>query len=225
MSIENDTEKTPAEQQAFHAAVILRTNFYRDNYRRVMKFCLILVGITAILMAWTFYERTHKRAVSYYVTTRDGVQEQIFPINQPNLSTNALIEWAVEATTTAYNFNFENADTAISQARIYFTDPGYENFIQALQAAGTLNAVKSKKLVVTAVATNRPIVLFEGPTSEGIYAWRVQLPLLITYQSASEQTKQNVIVTLLIARRPTLESPKGIGIASMQLSTPAQGPT
>ncbi|MCK1862760.1 DotI/IcmL/TraM family protein, partial [Legionella pneumophila] len=43
----------------------------------------------------------------------------------------------------------------------------------------------------------------------GRYSWRVQMPILVTYQSASEFTQQNNVVTMLITRVSTLNSPRG----------------
>lgn len=214
------TPKIPVQEvaaSAFKTPVILRSNFYRDNYRRLMVFCLLLIFITFGLMAWLFYERTHKLPFQFYATTNDGKLIRLTPLNQPNLTTPALLDWVIEATTTAYNFNFDNYDQALKDVHVYFTEAGYEHFISALNAAGTIEAVKAKRLVVFAVATNTPVILNEGPSPEGIYAWQIQVPMLITYQSASEVTKQNVVMTLLVARRPTLESPKGIGIAAMTI--------
>jgi intracellular multiplication protein IcmL len=139
-------------------------------------------------------------------------------LNTPNLTTPTLLDWVVEAVTTSYNFNFNNYDSALKNIRIYFTDSGYQNFINALNSANTIQTVVSKQLVVTAVTTASPVILKEGPTAlGGVYAWEVQVPVLITFQSASEQIKQKAVLTLLIVRRSTLESPKGIGIATISV--------
>ncbi len=74
-----------------------------------------------------------------------------------------------------------------------------------------------KIMDILIAAKTAPVILKEGPTAAGIYAWQVQLPMLVTYQSASDTRKQNIILTMLIARRSTLESPKAIGIASIQV--------
>jgi intracellular multiplication protein IcmL len=71
------------------------------------------------------------------------------------------------------------------------------------------------------VATRAPIILEKGMLS-GRYSWRVQMPILVTYQSASEFTQQNIVVTMLITRISTIESPRGIGIAQIIVG-PASG--
>jgi intracellular multiplication protein IcmL len=221
-ALKNTKITVPLEEEdpyspLFRDPIMLRANFYRDNVRRLMIFCIFLVFVIAGLIAWVVWERIHKPPVHYFMTSNDGKLIALAPLNQPNLSTSALLDWVVEAATTAYNFNFGNYDRALKEIKIYFTDAGYDHFISALTAAQTIQTVRTKQLVVSSIATNVPVILKEGPTSDGIYAWQVQLPMLITYQSASDTRKQNIIITMLIARRSTLESPKGIGIASITI--------
>lgn len=194
--------------------VMLRNNFYRDNFRRLMIFCLVLLLIIIGMGSFIYYQETHKPTPKYFATTHDGKLIKLVPLNQPNLTTNALLQWAVEAATAAYTFNFVDYRKALQDVRGYFTNLGYQNFIKALQDSRNLEAVKSKKLVVSAVPTGAPVVLREGVTSSGLYAWQVQFPMLLTYQSASDLITQNITITMLISRVPTLESDKGIGIAS-----------
>lgn len=194
--------------------VMLRNNFYRDNFRRLMVFCLLLLALIGALCGYIYYQEQNKPKPQYFATTHDGKLIKLLPLNQPNLTTNALLQWAVEAATAAYTFNFVDYRKRLQDVRIYFTKLGYQNFLQALTDSRNLEAVKSKKLVVSAVPTGAPVVLREGVTSSGFYAWQVQFPMLLTYQSASDLINQNIMVTMLITRVPTLESAKGIGIAS-----------
>ncbi len=214
-------EKANAPHKKAHAhptgaleQVLVRNNFYRDNYRRLMVCCLMMLCIIALLIVWEFYERANRPGPQYFATTSDGKLIALTPLSQPNLSTNALLQWATEAATSAYTFNFVNYRKALQDVRIYFTATGYQNFLKALQDSSNLQAVQTKKLVVSSVPTGAPIILKEGLTADGVYAWQVQLPMLLTYQSASEQYRQNIILTMLISRVPTLDSPKGVGIAS-----------
>ena len=103
----------------------------------------------------------------------------------------------------------------------FFTSDGWNQFITALSESNNLDAVKTKKLVVSAVATAAPVILQKGLLN-GRYAWRIQMPILVTYQSASEFSQQNLNVTMLVTRVDTLNSPRGIGIAQF-ISAPASG--
>jgi intracellular multiplication protein IcmL len=87
-----------------------------------------------------------------------------------------------------------------------------------LQGSNNLDAVTSKKLIVSAVATGAPVILVQG-LMDNRYAWKVQMPMLITYQSASEFSQQSVVVTLVITRVSTLTSARGVGIVQFVVSS------
>jgi intracellular multiplication protein IcmL len=95
---------------------------------------------------------------------------------------------------------------------------GYQYFLKALKDSNNLDAVQNKKLVVSAVPTGAPVILKKGIFNDGsplgVYGWTVQLPMELDYRSSTEQFKQRIVLTMLITRVPTLESPSGVGIAS-----------
>ena len=64
---------------------------------------------------------------------------------------------------------------------------------------------------MTGVVNGPPVISNQGEI-DGVYSWRVQIPFLVTYQSAqtAEQKKFTVLVT--VVRVPTAIDPLGIGI-------------
>ncbi|HRE30926.1 MAG TPA: DotI/IcmL/TraM family protein, partial [Candidatus Berkiella sp.] len=65
--------------------VVLRNNFYRDNYRRLMLVCLGLICLTGGLIYWGLYERTHKPLPQYFATTYDGKLIPLIPLSEPGI--------------------------------------------------------------------------------------------------------------------------------------------
>jgi intracellular multiplication protein IcmL len=57
-----------------------------------------------------------------------------------------------------------------------------------------------------------PVISNQGPLPGTDYAWRVQIPFLVTYQSANVTTRRNYMVIVSIIRVSTIENPQGIGI-------------
>lgn len=209
-----EVKKHEEQIQGATELAMLRNHFYRDNYHRIVMLCLILTGVIAALIGYIYYQHHSIPTPKYFATTVDGKIIKLTPLDKPNLTTNALLQWATEAATASYTFNFVNYRKALQDVRKFFTERGYRNFIAAQQAANNLQAIREKKLVVSAVPTGVPVVLKEGVLATGRYAWQVQVPMLIVYQSASEEFRQNVILTLIIVRVPTLESEGGVGIES-----------
>jgi intracellular multiplication protein IcmL len=199
----------------------LRNEFYKDSQRKVMITLLIAIVVNVLLGTLLFYIISHPPAPKYFATSINGRITPLFPLNEPNQSDSAVLQWANQAAIAAFTYNFVNYRDELQASSGFFTAQGWDQFLSALQQSNNLDAVKAKKLIVSAVATRAPIILQKGVLN-GSYSWRVQMPILVTYQSASEFTQQNNVVTMLITRVSTLNSPRGIGIAQFVVG-PASG--
>jgi intracellular multiplication protein IcmL len=191
----------------------LRNNFYRDNYRRLVATLMVLLMIVAILVGAVFYQIVNRPEPKYFATTVDGRIMPLFPLSDAMLSPGELLQWAHRASVAAYTYNFVNYRDAMQQLQNQFTADGWRFYEDALRTARTLEMVIAKKLVVSAVATGTPVIVDQAVVA-GRYAWKVQIPLLVTYQSPNEQTQQSMVVTMIISRVPTVDMPKGIAIVS-----------
>lgn len=203
-------------------AVTIRNNFYRDGQRKMIVVLLVSMLANLILAFMLAYIITHPPAPKYFATSINGRITPLFALNEPNQSDSAVLQWANQAAIAAFTYNFVNYRTELQAASGFFTADGWSQFLNALQDSNNLDAVKAKKLVVSAVATRAPIILQKGILNSS-YSWRVQMPILVTYQSASEFSQQNNVVTMLITRVSTLNSPRGIGIAQFVVGPASSG--
>lgn len=202
--------------------VALRNEFYKDRQRMVVLALLISVAINLVQIFFVVYMYTHPPAPRYFATSISGRITPLFPLNEPNQSDSAVLQWANQAAIASFSYNFVNYRDELQAASAFFTPEGWDQFLTALQQSNNLDAVKAKKMVVSAVATRAPIILQKGLLN-GSYSWRVQMPVLVTFQSASEFSQQNNVVTLLITRISTLNSPRGIGISQIVVSPSSGG--
>jgi len=203
------------------AAVTLRNKFYKDSQRKVLIALIISVLANFFIGSLLVYLMTHPPQPKYFATSINGRITPLYPLNEPNQSDSAVLQWANQAAIAAFSYNFVNYRSELQASSGFFTPKGWQQFLNALQQSNNLDAVKAKKLIVSAVATRAPIILEKGVLN-GRYSWRVQMPILVTYQSASEFTQQNNVVTMLIIRVSTLNSPRGIGISQFVVG-PASG--
>lgn len=215
----NNLEDIMAEDAL--TVVALRNQFYKDSQRKVLLALLIAIVVNILLGSMLVYIITHPPAPRYFATSINGRITPLFPLNEPNQSDSAVLQWANQAAIASFTYNFVNYRDELQSSSGFFTATGWDQFLNALQQSNNLDAVKAKKLIVSAVATRAPIILQKGVLN-GSYSWRVQMPILVTYQSASEFTQQNNVVTMLITRVSTLNSPRGIGIAQFVVG-PASG--
>lgn len=174
-----------------------------------------LVALTLIISFVALGIHFMRAKQTYFVDPPNGAPIEVFPLNEPNVTPSSLINWVTLAVTSSYTLDFYGYQDTLYELKQYFTLDGYQNFLNALDASGTLKKITRDKLVVTAVATDSAIVLQEG-LMNNIYTWKIQIPLLVNYQGASTTvTQQNIAVSVLVIRVPTNEAPKGIGIAQI----------
>lgn len=192
--------------------VIVRNEFYRDGYRSLLRLTFIQgIVILGLLGAMYFVIHIHQPENRYFATTEDGRLIPMVPLNQPNLSTPALMSWVAQASTEVMTFGFNDYRRRLQESSRNFTRRGWESFTQALQRARIIEMVEANQQVVTASPQGAPILESEGLVA-GRYQWVVQLPLILTYQSGSKTRSDSLLVTVVVVRVPRLESPNGVGI-------------
>lgn len=143
------------------------------------------------------------------------------PQEKPVTTRATLLQWATLAVTSINNFTASNYQTSLKEEiPKYFTPEGGQAFLDELESSGILDRVVQDRLILSSVVIGTPVVLKQGMLSYGIfnnkYTWKIQLPLLVTFQAATRQKtiieKKKYIVTLLVIEMPTWLSPNGIGI-------------
>jgi intracellular multiplication protein IcmL len=193
--------------------VVVRNEFYKDGYRLALRVALIQCFIIfGLIGAMYFVIHVHQPENRYFATTEDGRLIPMVPLNQPNLSTPALLSWVAQASSETMSFSFSNYRRNLQQASRNFTRSGWESFSTALQQARIIESIEANTQEVTTVPRGAPVLKSEG-LAGGQYQWVVQIPLLLTYVSGSRTRSESWIVTLVVVRVPRLESPNGVGIA------------
>lgn len=193
-------------------AVILRNEFYRDGYRTILKLALLQTAvIIGLIGAMLFVVHIHQPENRYFATTEDGRLIPMVALNEPNLSTPALMSWAARAATEVMTFGFNDYRRRLQEASRNFTRRGWESFSKALQQSRIIEMVNVNQQVITAVPRGAPVIEREGVV-QGRYQWIVHLPMTLTYQFGSQRRSDSLVVTIVIVRVSRLESPNGVGI-------------
>ncbi|NKC23480.1 type IVB secretion system apparatus protein IcmL/DotI [Ochrobactrum oryzae] len=190
--------------------ILMRADVYRTAYRRmsIIALALLVVAVIAVLAAVSLaLTRPEPR---YFATTADGRIQPLIPLDQPHLSAAEIATYAAEAVTRSFTYSFATYQQDFQDAQQYFTKPqGWNSFVDAVQKSGTLELVKNRRLNTTAIAQRAVIVR----QYNGVYEWIVQMPVRVTYQSASEVTGQNLMVTITLQRLQSYEHPRGAAIS------------
>ena len=188
--------------------LIKQTVTYQLHLIKLLSFLII------VLIGAAFIVHINKPKPTFYSQLISSNQaKQIFSLEEPNVTTKGLLRWATFAITSIYTLDFVHYEKTIEEIKEFFTEVGYQNYISDLDANNKLIDIAEQKLVVSAVLNGTPVIIDENILS-GLYTWQVKIPLLVTYQGASEEsTQESKMITALIIRDP--KSPKGIGIAQI----------
>lgn len=207
------TENADAPQDAGGLGqVIVRNEFYRDGYRSLLRLAMIQgIVILGLIGAMYFVIQVHQPENRYFATTEDGRLIPMVALNEPNLSTPALLSWVAQASTEVMTFGFNDYRRRLQESSRNFTRRGWESFTTALQKSRIIEMVEANQQVITAAPQGAPILESEGLVG-GRYQWIIQLPLVLTYQSGARTKNESLLVTVVVVRVPRLESANGVGI-------------
>jgi len=175
--------------------------------------------IVIMILASILYYLIKKPAEPlYFVADKAGRLIQDIPVQVPNMPLDDVIAWTIEAVQSAYSFNVLNYREQLQSAEKYFTDYGWRTYMDGLRAANNLTAVEQRKLIIVAKVVGKPKVLVQGRMS-GAYAWKFQIPLLVTYSyppyDDKSQFQNPLSLTVIVQRQPLLSSDRGLGIVQM----------
>ncbi len=204
----------PPEETDLLLAAGIRFEWYRDGFRLLLALLLIGAGILALSLGLNVYLFAYQPSPRYFIQTADHQLVGVVPLNEPSYSDERVTQWATEAIVAANNWNFANYREALQSAcNRYFTPAGCQEYRDALIRIGNLESVKTKRLTVRAVVVKPPIILnkvIQGQTQR--FAWHLQMEIMASYLSSSEQSTQSLIVQVVVIRRAVTETEQGIGI-------------
>lgn len=206
------------EEQDALVLVFSRNAFYkRLHYLALGAFVLTTVVIFFLMWMVVYLVRNPTHPL-YFATDNVGRLIQVIPVDKPNMTLDQVMAWTIEAVQSANAYDYVNFHSQLQSAQKYFTNYGWINYMSALTASNNLPAILQRKMIVLAQVIDQPKVLAAGILA-GAYAWKFQMPLLVTYWQPpyNEKSKfENPLqVTVIVQRQSALQGNQGLGIVQM----------
>lgn len=193
---------------------LARNALSRQRYEFVMKITSGFVILAILLSVFIVYLATRPVEYRYFTTDSRGGIREISALNRPIQTDEEVLNWATSAVTKAYSMSFANYGQQLNDLKIRFTDAGWRGYEQALERSGFLDSLLKNQYVTSAVPKQAPVVVAKG-TVNGVYGWRLQIPVIVTFTSASNSSSQDINVEVTVVRRDESENPSGLGIAQI----------
>ncbi len=190
---------------------------YKKKYRKFLGFTVFLVWVALAQVVVLSYLSVRSPDIDYYVTSANGNDVPVQPLDRPIVSNQYLEQWSALAVRSVYNVDFLHWKDQLNKASIYFSPEEFQKFQEAMSSSGVTDRLENDKLIASAVVTSSPVILAKG-VLEGRFFWKIQVPVLVTYAGSSASSKKQITVSLVVSRVPTLDSSKGIQIIFLQAS-------
>lgn len=199
-------------QQEGLALVLMRNDFYRDNYRRATFAVIIVIFINLILGAAVVYRYFNPPQPQYFATNSQYQLIKWHPLSDPVVSDNYVKQWVSNAVQQAFSLDFIHWRAQLQAASDNFTRNGWFWFVNALKKSGDLDSLVKLQMVSDAEITGAPVIQYKNVLG-GRYVWKVQMPLMITYSANNKPSiHQPLIVTIIVERVSEQDSKDRIAI-------------
>lgn len=198
--------------------VQLRNTFYKGKCYFALGICGISLAVIGILIGMIIFLVRTPTEPLYFVTDKVGRFLPNISLQTPNMSTDDVIAWSTEAVEAAYSYDFVNFRGQLQNAQKYFTEYGWRNYMSGLKASNNLLALQQRKLVISAKVVDKPKLLVQGLMGKS-YAWKLEIPLLVTYLQPPYDDKGKfenpLLLTVIVSRQNMLSSYQGLGIVQI----------
>ncbi|MCH9770503.1 MAG: type IVB secretion system apparatus protein IcmL/DotI [Gammaproteobacteria bacterium] len=191
--------------------VIQRNAFYRDSYRRALMLSLLLLLLNVFLGFSVVWRSVHPAPPQYFAATADGRLIHIHPLTDPAVTNTYVLQWTTDAVSRAFSQDFIHWRRQLQDIAQYFTPQGWKDFVNQMKASDNLKTLVDLKMVSNVSVTGAPKVV-ETAIINGHYAWKIQMPILVTYQNAARTIPQSFNVTVIVLRMPEENYPDRIAI-------------
>ena len=88
--------------------VTMKSNFYKDSYSRILFVLILSITLNFGLATTVLYFIANPPKAKYFATSINGRITPLVPLDMPNQSDSAVIQWATQAAIAAYTYNFVN---------------------------------------------------------------------------------------------------------------------
>lgn len=188
------------------------TASYRSGYRWLLRCVGILnIVILCLTMFTAFYFYTSVPEDRFFAQIYTGSKMPVQGLEEPNINTQTLLNWAATAATEIMTFGFHDIDKRFETSRLYFSPQGWESFKTAMIKSGIVENADQYQQIITSIPESSPTLVSEGIIDHK-YGWVVDMRIVMTIRAGEKQATQLLNVRLAIVKMPTSENPMGLGI-------------
>lgn len=191
--------------------------WYREQYHRAMRASLVTGAGLCLSLGVIILLVMTRPAPVFFAATPDLRLAPMVPLDKPLLTQQGLLNWVTETVSNAVSLDFLEWREKLTRTREHFSEPAYKSFLSSLEDSGIITMIREKRLSASAVVTQAPVIVASGMT-EGRATWRIEFPLLISYESSQGvESTQKLLALVLVRRASTVTTPRGVVVEQVVL--------
>lgn len=191
--------------------VLLRNHFYRDQYKSSVIVLLFLLALNALLVLAVLEQVMSPPPPVYFATTSTGEIIKWQPLDAPVVQESTVTQFVTDAVMTSFSLDYLHFRAQLQRASAYFTPYGWKTFLAAFKKSNNLTTLVDLKMVSDVKITGAPQVI-QKAIVDGRYAWKVSLPVVMTYTGASRTIPMTMNLNLIVLRVSVKDNPNRIAI-------------
>ena len=163
--------------------------------------------------AWNLaWQVLHPPEPEYFATAADGRIIPLIPISEPYVPQEVFLTWVSQAVNQSYTLDHVHRQEQLSRMRELFTGKASTVTAKRWRIRDCGQPSGERRLVTQVVTAAPPVVTNQGVLARR-YAWKLEVPIKISYQGASSVSlPQNNLAEVLVVRMPTPVVPRGYAI-------------
>lgn len=186
--------------------------------------CIVATNISLALFFIKYYE--YKAPVSYQYNNetlkKGNYKEKLVMLSSPRVTIPALQSWTNNTINNMYNFDFNNFDAQLKNNRKFFTDAGYNGFVNSVNNLNLKDTIVKNKQLISLTSSGTPKLLTK---SEGIVnlstnqrSWQIEVPCILSVTSGTTVYK-HVNVNLIVVLENENDAKSGLYIQDLKMET------
>lgn len=200
------------------AEIVESKEWFKQQYRRKSLSIVMLSMVAGLSITSNIMQIYFAPKPVYFALTSDNQLVKLIPLSEPFLSQQDITSWTLSVVGKTMSLNFKDWKIQLTEVQPDFFDTAFSDFVKTMRSSGVIELIETKRLVMNPSAPSSPIISAKGINENGVMSWRVEFPMILSYESSQGTfLTQKFDAVVYIERVSVLDNPKGIKIKQLNL--------
>jgi intracellular multiplication protein IcmL len=180
--------------------IALRNDFYRIAYQRQARTNQWLIVLLVLAIGVIGLQVATRPTPKWIAMDTEGRIIELKPLDQPAMTTAAISAWAERVVREVNTLDYVHWRDQLARVQPYFTTTAWERFLDQFERSGNREQIETKRVILS-VSTEPSRIVQEGVNPEGVYTWKVEIPININAHSTNQTiVRSRQVVHLTVSR-------------------------